>query len=147
MNILTLKLDDGRLLGDITNKDDADTVLIKLKYEISDLKFQLDQSWAASLDGDKASPQWLADTRAQLREAEALQDAVRLHHKKLKRDGITTTELIKYNILVEVIRNSVSDEQWKEWCAEQSRMIYLFNKGEYLPKRYADGVRPELRTI
>lgn len=126
--------DDGTTIYDIKTREQADTVLVELDFAIATLRNELDEAWSdKALRGIDSDADWLTDTKSELREKEAARNALRIHRATLKRESKGTHERIRQSILIESLKDVVTDTQWIEAITLFKTKYHAFEAGLYMP--------------
>lgn len=136
MDILSIAVrDDGTIIKDIESKEQAQLILIELDFSIATLRTELDDAWSdKEKRGLVADADWLTDTKAELREKEAARNALRIHVSNLKREGKDKHERIRQTILIESMRDVMTDVQWLEALTVFKNKFNAFTNGAYMPQ-------------
>lgn len=133
MDIYKIEVKKGKTLGDIQTGEEADLILVELEYEIAGLQTELDQSWAAHTRGVKSDPQWIADTRSDLRDAISAKKALEIYAKQLKKKIRMDEEATRQKILIEAMQRRLTPESWQNAVEEFRENFNAFKRGEYVP--------------
>ncbi len=109
---ITLPESDRRV-GDITDRDELERLMVSLHFELSTVQSELDDAFVQfEKHGITADPQHLIEMKDERRYLRCVIDAMRVHGKTLKKAGKSDYERRRQALFIECLRDVCTPEMW-----------------------------------
>ena len=105
--------ESSRRVGDITDRDELERLMVSLHFELSTVQSEIDDAWVQREKyGVTADPQHLIEMKDDRRYLRSVIDAMRVHGKTLKKAGKLDHERRRQALFIECLRDVCTPEMW-----------------------------------